>query len=188
MRTALPRRQTVSGAEPTGRQLLANVVPGGLVALATLLAVLPWGLPSTARFTMPLLAYALVHYWLVRRPSLLPEWLAFASGLAIDVLTNGPLGFWSLTFVAGVILATLCEPVLRLAIVGKWLHFAATLVLLAAMQWGLASLFFMRLLDWQPFAVGAAVAIAAYPVVMLLLRPAERLWPEPANAQLARGV
>lgn len=187
MRTAATYRRPPREDTPTAGQWLVNAVPGCLVMIATMLAVLPWGLPSTARFTMPLLPYAVVHYWLVRRPALLPEWLAFASGLAIDVLTNGPLGFWSLTFVAGVILSHHCEPLLRVGPPGRWLHFAATLAMLAGVQWGLASLFFLRLLDWQPFAVGACVAAAAYPVLKLLMRPVARLWPKTANTQFVRG-
>jgi rod shape-determining protein MreD len=163
-------------------------IPGATVVLATLLAALPWGLPSQTRFLLPLLPYAAIHYWAVRRPALMPEWMAFVSGLATDVLTHGPLGFWSLVFLLGLALVHAVPPQEAWGAGGRWLHFAVTVLVLAVAQCVIAAMFFMSAIDWLPFASAAAWASVAYPLLALLFRPLDRLWPRSGHARFERGI
>jgi rod shape-determining protein MreD len=167
---------------------LKEFMPACSVALATLLAALPWGLPSEARFLLPLLPYTAIHFWAVRRPALMPEWLVFLAGLTTDVLTNGPLGYWSLVFLLGYILVLPLLPLTRYGALGRWLHFAITLLLLALAQWLIASIFFMQGIDWRPLLRAAVVACMLYPLAGFLFRPLNRLWIRPDNTALGRGA
>lgn len=169
--------------------VIRYAIPGASVVLLTLLAALPWGLSSETRFLFPLLPYTAIHFWAVRRPTLMPEWLVFLAGLATDVLTHGPLGFWSLVFLLGLVLAHVFPTSWHGGgTVVRWLHFCVTLVLLAVAQWVIATAFFMSPIEWRPFASGALFAVLAYPVLALLLKPCDRLWPTSAHARFERGL
>jgi rod shape-determining protein MreD len=167
--------------------MIRSFIPAVSVVLATLLAALPWGLSSDNRFLLPMLPYAAIHLWAVRRPTLMPEWLAFSSGLATDVLTHGPLGFWSLVFLLGLMFVQACRPGERWGAAGRWLHFAATLGLLALAQWLIATLYFVSVVDWRPFLNGALLAAFAYPLLSLAFGPLEHLWPATRHGRFDRG-
>jgi rod shape-determining protein MreD len=166
-----------------------RAIPGLCVTFVTLLAALPWGLPPEARFVLPLMPYTVIHYWAVRRPGLMPEWLVFLSGLATDVLTHGPLGFWSLIFLSGFVAIQVSRPLSDINPIVRWLHFAATLVFLGALQWLIASAYFMDAgIEWRPLARSVVVIALVYPLIALLFQPIERLWLRTDTSMLARGV
>lgn len=167
---------------------IRNIIPALTVALATLLAALPWGLSSDSRFLLPMLPYAAIHWWAARRPTLMPEWLAFACGLVTDVLTHGPLGYWSLVFLIGLMFVQVSRAFERTSPIGRWLHYCATLVLLALVQWLIAAAFFMSAIDWRPFLFGALLAAVVYPLFGLVFAPFDRLWPASAHRRFDRGV
>jgi rod shape-determining protein MreD len=171
-----------------GGRSLKELMPAVSVALVTLLAALPWGLPSEARFLLPLLPYATIHFWAVRLPALMPEWLVFLSGLAADVLTHGPLGFWSLVYLLGYMLVQVLRDFNRWGAAGRWLLFSITIALLAFAQWLVASVYFMNAADWIPLVRSAAVICLLYPLMGLLLRPLNRLRPRPDDAHPGRGL
>ena len=77
------------------------------IAVLTLLAALPWGLPTEDRFFLPLLPVVAIHYWALRRPEVLPEWFVFLAGLLLDVFTHGPLGYWPLVYLVAYALGVL---------------------------------------------------------------------------------
>ena len=79
-----------------------RLVPALSVAVLVMVAVLPWGLPPDGRFVLPLLPFIAIHYWTSRHPEKLAEWVPFAAGLTVDVLSNGPLGYWSLIYLTAV--------------------------------------------------------------------------------------
>ena len=164
-----------------------HLIPALSVAVLALLSALPWGLPPEARFFLPLLPYAAIHFWVIRRPGLMPEWLVFLTGLTTDVLTHGPLGFWSLTYLLGYIFARVLPQTLAEATLLRWGHFCMTLCGMALAQWAIASIYFLSWADWKPLAGGMVAAGLAYPVIGLMFRPLSRLWIRPDNGFLARG-
>jgi rod shape-determining protein MreD len=155
--------------------ILRNLVPITSVVVLALVAALPFGLPSDVRFIMPLLPYTVIHYWAVRRPTLMPEWGVFLVGLGTDVLTNGPLGFWSLIFLIGVVAVDATRDLPDWGAVGRWIQFCATLLVLGLAAWLVTSIYFLELADWKPMAVALAMAALSYPLFGLLLRPLHRL-------------
>ena len=167
---------------------IKQLFPGLSVVLLTLLSALPWGLPSEARFFLPLLPYTAIHFWAVRRPNLMPEWLVFAAGLATDVLTHGPLGFWSLIFLIGYIMVHLTGRLPFEGVAARWINFCATLLVLSVAQWLIASVYFLDFVEWTPLLRSSVAAALLYPLIGLAFRPLNRLWSRPGNSRLARGV
>lgn len=164
-----------------------HVVPAITVAVLALVAVLPWGLPPDGRFVLPLLPFIAIHYWASRHPDRLSEWAPFAAGLSVDVLSNGPLGYWSLIYLAGYMIAVEAHLVRGTGPWGRWLVFLTSLVVLVAAAWGIASLYYLELAAWRPFAWAALMAGLAYPAFALILRSLD---PDPVrrtNDRLVRG-
>jgi rod shape-determining protein MreD len=173
--------------------LLKTLIPLLSVAALTLLAVLPLGLPVDARFVMPLLPYTAVHFWAVRRPALMPEWGVFLAGLTTDVLTNGPLGFWSLMFLAGVVSVDATRDMPEWGALGRWGQFCVTIAVMGVVEWIVASIYFVQVADWKPVVLAATIAAVCYPAISFALRPLLRLClrvesSRPDNTALTRGA
>jgi rod shape-determining protein MreD len=166
--------------------ILRNLVPIATVVALTLIAALPFGLPSDVRFFMPMLPYTVIHYWAVRRPAQMPEWAVFLVGLGTDVLTNGPLGFWSLIFLIGVVAVDATRDLPDWGAIGRWALFCGTLLMLGLAEWLVTSIYFLQLADWKPIMLALAIAALSYPVFGFVLRPLQRLWLRPENPALTR--
>lgn len=145
------------------------IAPGLTILIVTLFAALPWGWPGAGRFVLPLLPFAIVHYWVLRRPDLVPEWLVFATGLTFDVLTNGPLGYWSLIYLTGYAMTVAALPWAGVGRLGRWALFAALIAILACAQVLLSIAYFNQAIDAWSVAVASAWAVLLYPIVVMML-------------------
>ena len=159
------------------------------VAVLTILSALPWGVPAEYRFVLPLLPVVAIHYWVLRgHAAVVPEWFVFLCGLLLDVLTNGPLGFWSMIYLFAFGLATLSRPWANEGVFGRWLLLLAALAILSMSAWIISSIYAVEIVDWAPFVRGALAAGLAHPFLALLLvgsRPTRR---PGANVLFERGV
>ena len=131
--------------------------PGGLVdnslrhaaplltgIVAVCIDVLP--LPNPAPNSLaPFLTVCVVYFWTVYRPDLLSPWAVFALGLALDAVAGLPLGLTALALLLarGVLLSgqrfLLAQP-----FVVVWACFVPIVLLVAALRWASASLFWGR--------------------------------------------
>ncbi|MGQ0672115.1 MAG: hypothetical protein ACT4N2_04445 [Hyphomicrobium sp.] len=157
-------------------RVISAVFPALVIALAVVLAALPWGVEPDWRFVLPGGVYAIVHHFTVADPARVPEWLVFGAGLSLDVLTGGPLGYWSLVYLAGYVVAVLQAPLGaqdrrgRVADrFGRWLKFVVALAVVAGLEWALASLYFLQPADVGPYVAAATVVVLAYPVLALVI-------------------
>lgn len=141
------------------------------VFAAVVVAAVPWGLPGEATFILPFFTLLLVFLFSAPRRKMIPAWLAFLAGIATDILTAGPLGYWAFLF-------TLCHALARLmahkgpaqSIAALWLQFVIVAACAGVAGWSLASLYYLRIIDWWPIALGAAAAGLLCPFIGLLLR------------------
>ena len=148
-----------------------GIVPSLFLFLAVVVAAVPWALPSRASFILPLLLIIIVYVLTLQRRTVLPSLSVFAAGLLMDILTAGPLGYWGIIFLLTHTLAALYGR--RDATPGfgmLWLVFAAIAVVTSISGWVLASLYFVRVIDWQPMLIGGAVAVALFPLVAWPMR------------------
>lgn len=166
---------------------LASLLPALIVAGLTLLAAAPWGLEGGARFIMPLLPFLAIGQFALRGRDVVQPGLVFASGLTLDVLTHGPLGFWSLVFLAGFLLAQSFTGPRWATRIGRWLAFAGAMAGVVLVQWLVTSLYFMELAELRPLLIAGLVVIAVQPLVMLVLEPVERFGAPARRLNLERG-
>jgi len=147
----------------------AIVLPLLSLAVLVVIAVLPWGLPSDARFVMPMVPYIAVHYWTLNGRGAMPAPIVFLAGLVIDFVTHGPVGFWSLIFLLGHMCALWLSGTLASSSLSRYVGYVATIVFLAAVQWLAASIYFVRWVEVWPFVAAVGVIAMFYPVLALLL-------------------
>ena len=100
----------------------------------------------------------------------MPEWAVFASGLTLDVMTSGPLGYWSLVFLIGYVIAVLQSPWAGGGKATRWGLVISALVMLGTIEWGLASLYYFEWADWRPYAMAAFGIGLAYPLIAFMLQ------------------
>jgi rod shape-determining protein MreD len=169
-------------------RVLIALLPALSIMTATLLASLPWGLPPDSRFVMPFLPFVAIHYWLLRQPHRVPEWLVFACGLGLDVLTNGPLGFWSLIYLVGFAFAHLQVSWDSDTPLSRAILCLVALAVIGLAEWTLSSLYFWQTADWRPLAIAVVWAALSYPLIAVALHLLEVDRPRRINARLERGA
>jgi len=146
-------------------------MPSAILLVAVVIAAVPWALPEAASFIFPLLLIILVFVLTVQDRQELPSLSVFAGGLIMDILTAGPLGYWAAIFLLTHTLASLYRK--RRAtreFGGLWIAFAGTAIAASVSGWALASLYFVRIIDWQPMLIASATAIALLPLVAWPMR------------------
>lgn len=168
--------------------MISRTLPTLTLTLASLIAVLPFGGGDAMRLCLSFAPVVVTHYWTVRRPRLLPSPLVFAFGLMIDVLTHGPLGYWAFLMLAAAALAPLEEAATgQSTAVGRAAVFAMTMLLVAGLAWGIASLYSGMLVDAQPMLFAALASVLTYPLVAMVLMPIDRIWTTPRSHLFERG-
>lgn len=166
---------------------LSRLAPATLILLAVLLCALPWGPAAEFRLALPLLPYVVIHRCVERWGPATPDWLVFLAGFAMDVAGQGPLGYWSLIYLCGYTIIRSETTLRSYGIASRLALFVLTVTCLGAMQWSVASIYYLRAVEIRPLAVAVLVAQLFYVVLMILLPLGVR---EPArpNARLERGT
>lgn len=144
---------------------------GLIVAIAVIIATVPWGLPGETTFILPFVTLLPIFAFSALREKRIPGWLPFVAGLATDILTAGPLGYWAFLY-------TLCHALARLmahrapaqTIGILWLQFLLVATLVSGAGWSVAVLYYLRPIDWWPMGLGAMVSMLLCPLVLLPLR------------------
>ena len=162
------------------------VAAAGTVFLVTVLAGLPWGLSPEWRFFLPQLPFIFIYLWTARDASSLPPVLILTAGLLVDVSSGGPLGFWSLIYLAGYSLTANSWPG-PIAKQRRLLLFAITMSLLMLFEWAASSLYYFTLAAPDPFLRALAGSILIFPILRIAFTWFFDPQPEISNPSLARG-
>ncbi len=149
--------------------VLVKLVPALSVIALTLVSALPWGLAPEIRFVLPLIPVAAIHFWVVRGPDRVSEAFVFLDGLMLDVLTSGPLGFWSIIYLAGYAVSLMLARRARRVRAGGWAALVIVVAVLAGAIWGVSSLYAFEVADWRPLVVASLAAALSYPLVALVM-------------------
>ena len=137
---------------------------------------------------MPFLPVIAIHYWSSRHPDRLSAWVPFLAGLVVDVLSNGPLGYFSLLYLGSSLLGAEAGSVLAASAAGRWAQFIAALMALVLVGWGVACLYELAIADWRPFAWALWLAALSYPVIAVELNELDPAPHRLSNDRLVRGI
>lgn len=148
-----------------------GVFPSLILFLAVVVAAVPWVLPAEASFILPLLLIIVIFILSLLKRRSLPGLSVFAAGVLMDILTAGPLGYWAILFLLSFTVAVQYRVrTARPNFTSLWAAFSGTALLAAGTGWALASLYFVRIIDWRPMLIGGVVAIVLFPLVAWPLR------------------
>ena len=146
---------------------MTRFLPAFSVLIGVIATAVPWGLPADATFILPLLVVMMVFCWRAIPGTELHPAAAAVLGLLADLLSGGPLGFWALMcLVAATVGLKPGSFRERRDIWTEWLAWTALICLLGLFGWLLASLYYLRWIDWWPIAFGVVTSIVFFPVVL----------------------
>ena len=154
----------------------ASALPLLTVLLLVLLGFMPLRIPGYASVT-PAFALMGIFHWTVYRPALFPPPLLFMLGVAIDLVSAGPLGLTAMVF----LLTRSAILRQRQFFVGRpfgfvWFGLTLTAAGSAALVWGIGSLYSGVFLDIRPILLQWVLTVAIYPAVSWCLQRLQRLF------------
>lgn len=158
------------------------------VLLLLLTGMTPLGLSGDIRFLPPGLVHAAIHFWSVRDARSMPYWLIFLFGLAVDIVSYGPLGYWAVVYVTGIYVARwLPGPAEEShGAIRGWLGMAVVATITSVVAWLLASGYFMQAIPAAPFVKSTAALIILYPFLAWALSVVARATQERRALNLER--
>lgn len=156
--------------------MLPTIIPPVSMIVLILAIAMPWGIPEDLRAAPPFLPLAAIYFWFRADGAPVPAWLVLASGLTVDVLSGGPLGYWPLVYFFG-LAATAISPSAATPVdhASEWLRFAPIIMSTAVFAWTVAAVYSGAPSDPWPTATAAIAVFAIWPVVAALFGPLERL-------------
>jgi rod shape-determining protein MreD len=146
---------------------MTHSLPALSVLVAVVATAVPWGLPADATFILPLIVVMMVFCWRTIPGAALHPAGAVGLGLLADIMSGGPLGYWALMCLVAATVGRRPGSLRESRDVWiNWLIWAPLVILLAGFGWLLASLYYLRWVDWWPIAFGAVTSIAMFPVIL----------------------
>ena len=157
-------------------RLSAPILPFFLLLFLPALAAYPWQMPFGTSLIFPFLTMLMVLFCALRYPGLLFSPIVFFSGLACDLFTRSPLGFWTFLFLITLSCArTTTAIVERFGRPTGWVCFFVSLFFLTTLAWGTASLYQMEWQDPYTSIEGMVMALVLLPLPALFLAGLEKL-------------
>jgi rod shape-determining protein MreD len=156
------------------------VVPYSLMAVLFIFNVVSLSFPRTGSITAPLILMA-IYYWSIYRPTLVPAWLAFITGVFVDLLSGiSTVGVSALVFVMVQWLVT----DQRRFLMGQsflmiWIGFAIVSIAALFLQWLVYGILGGAWLPTEPLGFSILLGMALFPVISMLLHLTHKILPQP---------
>jgi len=146
---------------------MTRFLPALSVLVAVVATAVPWGLPADATFILPLVVVMMVFCWRAIPGTALHPASAAGLGLLADILSGGPLGYWALMCLIAATVGHKPGSLREGRDIGvHWLIWAALVTVLGVFGWLLASLYYLRWIDWWPIGFGAVTSVVLFPFVL----------------------
>lgn len=157
-------------------KLLAKPFPLVTVMIFAVLSALPWGGDENLRSILPMMPLAVVHFWSARRPNLMPAVGVLFLGVLVDLLSQGPIGFYALlALMTGLMTTQLAEMSIFDTRLGRLLLAIIVFGCVEFFAWGLASLYFHTNQPLKPYVSTFMSLSIIYPFAALILGAADNL-------------
>lgn len=152
-----------------GNRIVASVIPVTFAILGTLIANTPVSFLGGI-VPAPLLGLMAIYFWCLVRPDLMPPFWAFAVGILEDVLSGGPPGVWTVSFIVTYALIDRQRDAFAgLSGLGAILGFATAAATACAIAYAVMAIYFWRMPPFAPVMGELATSVIFYvPVAMFL--------------------
>jgi cell shape-determining protein MreD len=152
-----------------GSRLFASVIPVTLAFLGVLIANLPVSFLGGI-VPAPLLGLMPIYFWGLVRPDLMPPFWAFAAGVLEDMLSGGPAGVWTVSFIVTYALIDRQRDAFAgLSGFGAILGFATAASLACASAYTVVALYHWHLPPFAPVMGELAMSIVFYVPALVFL-------------------
>ncbi len=162
---------------PDFENSLRLFAPSALMGALLILSVTALPLPH-ADTIKPAWLLMVVYYWSIYRPTIMPPWLCFASGLLLDLISGLPIGVHAAIFtLAQMIVRNQRRFLMGQAYITIWGVFALVATLCLFIQWTLYGMVSEGFTSIAPVMMTIAATVFLFPVVTLLLIAVHRILP-----------
>jgi rod shape-determining protein MreD len=152
-----------------GSRLFASVIPVTLAFLGVLIANLPVSFLGGI-VPAPLLGLMPIYFWGLVRPDLMPPFWAFTAGILEDMLSGGPAGVWTVSFIVTYVLIDRQRDAFAgLSGFGAILGFATAASLACASAYTVEALYYWRIPPFAPVMGELAMSIVFYVPALVFL-------------------
>jgi rod shape-determining protein MreD len=150
-------------------RFVAAVIPVTLAILGSLIANLPVSFLGGI-VPAPLLGLMPIYFWGLVRPDLMPPFWAFAVGLLEDMMSGGPAGVWTVSFIVTYALIDRQRDAFAgLSGLGAILGFATAAAVACASAYAVEAVWYWRVPPLAPVMGELAMSVIFYvPVAMFL--------------------
>jgi rod shape-determining protein MreD len=150
-------------------RILASLTPAFLAVLAVAIANLPVSFTG-GRLAPPLLGLAVVYFWTLLRPDLMPPFLVLTIGLWEDFISGGQAGIWAIGYlVAYAVTDRQRDAFAGLSGWGVVLGFSIAMIAAGGAVYLAGSLIHWGLAPPQPLIVQSIATIILYPLVAVIM-------------------
>lgn len=158
-----------------------HALPMATAIFATFVDLLP--LPDAGPAAIaPHLTLAVVFFWCVHRPELLPPGAIFATGLVGDVVAALPPGMNAFSLlIVPLLLRQAPKAAMAKSSTVVWGAFVVAAVTVGLVRWLLGTSFWESPLPFRPFLFEIAFTVAVFPLVSWLLSRLQELCLEKAR-------
>jgi len=148
-----------------GSRVFASVIPVTLALLGVVIANLPVSFLG-GFVPAPLLGLMPIYFWGLVRPDLMPPFWAFAAGVLEDVLSGGPPGVWTVSFIVTFALIDRQRDAFA-GLAGIWaiLGFATAATLCCATAYTVEALLYWRIPPFAPVMSELAMSVIFYVLI-----------------------
>ncbi len=152
-------------------------VPYAAIFFLFTLNLVSFSAPLSTKIEIPFFLMC-IYYWSVYRPTLIPPFLVFASGLYFDLLSGMPLGLNAFLFL--LVRHFVTEQRLLLTsqtFVVIWIGFMIVAAACIVVQWGLFGLINMYWTPHMPMLLMILAGVLIFPAVSLILNLSHKVLP-----------
>jgi rod shape-determining protein MreD len=165
--TAVLRPHSFRPISGAGR-VLSGVGPFLTLACSCLLALQSAGATPSVALVCGLLPTLTIHSWGLARPGSIPLALAFVAGVWVDAVSQGPIGFWALAYVATSVTVDALSSGASRGGLAHALSLVVTLAVVTSILWVVSSVYSWQMSPVEPLVTAGVAAAALYGVAQLV--------------------
>lgn len=148
---------------------LRRLVVLSVSLVLALIALLPIEKSGHLLAAAPMVALAILVFWMLARPDEVTAGAMFASGLIFDALGGGPIGLWALSFVVACMATRVQrDDILMMPRLVLLVVYGIIAGLAALTAWGTAIVYVQGLIDPTPLIAGGIASAGVFLVISIL--------------------
>jgi rod shape-determining protein MreD len=150
---------------------MIKVISSLSILFLAIMGIVSWGFtPTEMSVAFLFIVTAVIFFWNNLVPEHVSPLVIFLTGLVIDALSNGPLGYWAAIYLLTIPFSAVAAYLLPgNGFTVMYIRYCLCVAGLAATGWAMASLYAVQYTTVPQFVVGAVVPMIMFPMIYILL-------------------